>query len=217
MREEKLIAGILSNFKRSEDQKNEPFCCDAEIVSIAGKDWGITIDEFSADEDMFGAMQPFWLGHNLATAVLSDLFACGAKPQFFLHSLVLGENTDANFIDEMVKGISSVLDSAGCCLLGGDTGCGRDWRYTGVAMGPVSGENYLSRVLPLDEQAIWVTGSIGDANFSAFKQSPAPKFELRLDEARYIGKHATSCIDTSGGFADSLWILKNQFWIWKRK
>ena len=160
MREDKLITSILGNFKRSQDQKNKPFSCDAEIVSIAGKLWGITIDEFSAAEDMFGSMQPFGLGHNLAAAVLSDLFACGAKPQFFMHSLVLGENTDANFIDELVKGISSVLDSANCFLLGGDTGCGQNWRYTGVAMGPVGSDNYLSRMLPLDEQSIWVTGSM---------------------------------------------------------
>jgi thiamine-monophosphate kinase len=208
MREDKLIATILSNFKRSKDQKNEPFACDAEIVSIGGKLWGITIDEFSAEEDMFANLQPFDLGHNLAAAVLSDLFACGAKPQFFMHSLVLGENTDANFIDELVKGISSVLDSANCFLLGGDTGCGQNWRYTGVAMGPVCSDNYISRILPQKDQSIWVTGSLGDANFSAFTNSTAPLFELRLDEACYIRKNATSCIDTSGGFVDSLWVLK---------
>lgn len=208
MREDELITTILSNFKRSKDQKNDPFACDAEIVSIANKLWGITIDEFSAKEDMFGDMQPFALGHNLATAVLSDLFACGVKPEFFLQSLVLGENIDTDFIDELVKGISSVLDSANCYLLGGDTGRGPNWRYTGVAMGPVCSDNYLSHILPQKEQSIWVTGSLGDANFSAFTQSPAPLFELRLEEARYIRQNATSCIDTSGGFVDSLWLLK---------
>lgn len=208
MREDEIITSILGNFSRSKKQRNEPFACDAEIVTIADKLWGITMDEFSPEEDMFGEMEPFALGSNLATAVLSDLFACGAKPEFFMHSLVLGENTDANFIDELVKGISSVLDSTNCFLLGGDIGRGQNWRYTGMAMGPVCSGRYLSRVLPDKPQAIWVTGKLGDANLAAFTHNAAPLFELRLTEAQYIRDNATSCIDTSGGFFDSVWILK---------
>lgn len=208
MRESEIITSILGNFSRSTKQKNKAFACDAEIVTIADKLWGITMDEFSAAEDMFGEIEPFALGSNLATAVLSDLFACGAKPEFFMHSLVLGENTDANFIDELVKGISSVLESASCFLLGGDVGRGQNWRYTGMAMGPVCGEPYLSRILPGKQQAIWVTGKLGDANLAAFTNSEAPLFELRLTESEYIRKNATGCIDTSGGFVDSVWLLK---------
>lgn len=78
MREYDLITSILGNFSRSEKQKNDAFACDAEIVSIGGADWGITMDEFSPEEDMFGEMEAFAIGRNLATAVLSDLFAGGA-------------------------------------------------------------------------------------------------------------------------------------------
>lgn len=208
MREYDLIAGIIGSFSRSNKQKNDPFACDAEIVSIGDSDWGITMDEFSQEEDMFGDMEAFAIGCNLATAVLSDLFACGAKPEFFMHSLVLGENTEMKFIDELVKGVSSILDSAKCCLLGGDLGRGENWRYTGMAMGPVCGDRYLSRILPDKEQSLWVTGILGDANLAAFTEKPGPLFELRLEEGRYIRENATACIDTSGGFVDSVWLLK---------
>jgi len=208
MREYDLITSILGNFSRSKKQKNDAFACDAEIVSIGDRDWGITMDEFSPEEDMFGEMEAFAIGRNLATAVLSDLFACGAKPKFFMHSLVVGENTETDFINEMVKGVSSVLNSANCFLLGGDIGSGENWRYTGMAMGPVCGKRYLSRVLPVKEQALWVTGRLGDANLAAFTGKAGPLFELRLEEAQYICENATGCIDTSGGFVDSVWLLK---------
>lgn len=208
MREEELITSLLGNFSRSEKQKNGAFFCDAEIVSIGNQTWGITMDEFSPEEDLFGDMDPFFLGQNLATAVLSDLFACGAKPEFFMHSLVLSPNINHEVVNALMKGISSVLESANCFLLGGDIGQAENWRYTGVAMGPVCGDRYLSRRLPEMEQTIWVTGKLGDANLAAFRGNPAPIFELRLEEADYIRKNATSCIDTSGGFVDSAWLLK---------
>lgn len=208
MREDKLISNILSNFKRSEKQKNKPFECDAEIVTIANQLWGITMDEFSADEDSFYDLLPYKIGRNVAVAVLSDLFACGAKPSFFMQSLVVSEACDVDFVDDLTKGISDVLDSVDCYLLGGDIGRASDWRYTGVALGAVCSGKYISRKMPITEQALWVTGKLGDANLAAFTQNAAPEYELRFEEAEFIRNNATSCIDTSGGFVDSLWVLK---------
>ena len=177
-------------------------------MEIGGKVWAATMDEFSPEEDLFGDIEPAVLGHNLVTAVLSDLFACGARPEFFMHSMVLSQRTDNYFVDQLAKGMSSTLDKTGCYLLGGDVGRSDNWRYTGFAMGPIESGRNVSRVLPAERQSLWITGTIGDANLAALMRQSAPLFELRLAEARYISKNATGCIDTSGGLMDALWSLR---------
>ncbi|MFI4911031.1 MAG: AIR synthase related protein [Sedimentisphaeraceae bacterium JB056] len=204
MREENFIEDVISRFERSSQQKNKPFTCDAEIVEISGKFWAVTVDEFSPQEDLFFDTDAYLLGQNLATATLSDLFACGAKPQFFLHSVVAGEKMESAFFD----GLNDVLEQCGCFLLGGDTGGGEYFRYTAIAMGQIENEKIISRVMPCDEQLLWITGSVGDANLSAFSQKSMPQFELRIEESEFIAANAASCIDTSGGLIDALWMLK---------
>ena len=209
MIEQQIINQILNNFKRSKNQINAPFECDAEIIRLNNKLIAVTMDEFSSEEDMFDNMPPFNLGENLAVATLSDLFACSAKPEFFIHSIVIGKETNLQFIDELTKGISSILNQTNCLLIGGDLGHGSSWRYTATAIGSLDSNKYLSRILPQEKQSIWVTGKLGDANLAAFTKNIAPSFELRLKESQYIKDNALSCIDTSGGLAESLWILKS--------
>jgi thiamine-monophosphate kinase len=74
-------------------------------------------------------------------------------------------------------------------------------------MGPVVGARALTHRLPTEAQTLWVTGSLGDANLAALRQTPTPAFELRMREAAMIRAHATACIDTSGGLMDAVWIL----------
>ena len=206
MREKTIIDNILGKFKRSEDQLNEAFECDAEIVKTAGSVIAVTMDEFS-NEDMFGRSDLSVLGSNMAIAVLSDLFACGATPKFFIHAIVLADGEKDSFAEELSTGISNVLEKAGCSLIGGDLGCGEKWRYTATAIGELDGEKYISRKLPLIEQDLWVTGTLGDANLAALSEENILVFELRENEADYIRENALACIDTSGGFIDSLWTL----------
>lgn len=208
MREDQLIAAMVQRFRRSAAQKNAPFAADAEIVEIGDSLWALTVDEFSPEEDLFGDLDPALLGHNLVTAVLSDLYACGAEPSFFMHSMVLPENARADFLEQLTQGISDTLDHAGCYLLGGDLGRAENWRYTGFALGQVRPTKPLMRVLPNREQSLWITGTLGDANLAVAARQPAPLFELRREHARYIRAHATGCIDTSGGLMDALWSLR---------
>lgn len=209
MREDELIGKILSGFRRCPQQLNAPFTCDAEIVTIGGELWGITMDEFSPDEDLFGAIGVFDLGRNLAVGVLSDLLACGAEPKFYLHSLVTGPECSVGYVADLCRGISSVLEKAGCWLLGGDIGSGGSMRYTGTALGQIKSDRHISRVIsPADVPCdLWVTGTLGDANFAAVCGEAMPHLELRLAEAAYIRQNALACIDTSGGAADAFWQL----------
>jgi thiamine monophosphate kinase len=74
-------------------------------------------------------------------------------------------------------------------------------------MGPVVSTRPLTRKLTGRPAALWVTGQLGDANLAALQKKTTPAFELRNQESEVIRKHATGCMDTSGGFMDALWTL----------
>lgn len=209
MNEQDLIRRIASQFPRSPRQANSLFGCDAEVLEIGGRQWCLTMDEFSPEEDLFTSAAPETLGANLAVATLSDLLACGAEPRFFMQGLVLPKAPAPGFVDGVTAGIKKVLAAAGCYLCGGDLGSARGWRFTGFAMGPAAGAP-VTHSLPGKEYTLWVTGRLGDANFAVLNGLPTPAFELRLAESKVIRSLAAACIDTSGGLIDSLWLLYRQ-------
>ena len=210
MNEYDLIRMVAAKFPRSPRQRNALFACDSEIVEIGGRLWGLTVDEFTPEEDLFTSENPELLGANLTTATLSDLLAVGAKPEFFMHVLSVSREADPAFVEGLCNGIKTVLDQADCFLCGGDIGIAETWRYCGFAMGRIMGENPLMHVLPKAPQRLWVTGQLGDANLAALTGRPTPRFELRLAEASLARRYGTACIDTSGGFFDAIWILHSQ-------
>jgi thiamine monophosphate kinase len=207
MNEYEIIRSIAERFPRSADQHNQPFTCDAEIVQIDGKLWGFTMDDFSPEEDMFSSDNPESLGANLVTATLSDLLAAGVEPKFFMQALSLPKKADAGMVRGLTDGIKLILDKAGCSLCGGDIGTAETWRYCGFAMGPVTGSDPLTHILPKQPQKLWITGELGDANLAALQKRATPIFELRIEEAKHIRHCATACIDTSSGFLDCVWLL----------
>ncbi len=193
MKEYELINNLFGDIK-------DLFKSDAQLVKISGETWGITCDDFSLTEDLFTYKDPHLLGSNLVIATLSDLYATGCKPLFFEHSIVFPKNKNYKWYEGLANGIKGTLKQAGCILVGGDTGRGKEFRYTGIVLGKQ--ERKISRIFPKIAQNLYVTGNLGDANEAIVKFKPTPRFELRT-----LPERALSAIDTSGGFIDALWIL----------
>ena len=207
MNERELIERLSMGFCGGLKREHALFACDAEIVRIGEAFWGMTMDEFSAGEDLFSAGDASGLGANLVTATLSDLFAAGVEPAAFMHAVSLPGDVSSEFVDEFAEGVAGVLRRAGCSLCGGDVGRSEAWRYCGFAMGPVTAPRPITRELPDEAVTLWVTGRLGDANLAAVRGGETPAFELRAEEAEVIRKHAVACIDSSGGFLDAVWTL----------
>lgn len=204
MHEGELIRKLAATFRRSPNQHNALFTCDAEIVSLGDRLWGITTDAFSPEEDGFGDANPELIGRNIAVSTLSDLLAAGCLPQFYLHCLDVPPEAAA-FACRLSQGVAEILDASGAFMLGGDLGCAKTWRCAATALGPVSGSQPLTRFLPARELAIFVTGFLGDANAAALQNLDPPEFELRLAPAEAIRNSAASCIDTSDGLLSAVW------------
>lgn len=211
MHEIDAIRAIRDLFPASPRQRNALFACDAELVELGSQVYGLSMDEFSAEEDFFPGSEPEILGRNLAVAVIADVLAAGCLPEFYMHSIAEPPGTDG-FSLALCRGVASVLAECGCFLLGGDLGRSAHaggWRYTGLALGrPIDARTgALTRILPPRAQALWITGSVGDGNVCALS-GVMPVFEPRLAEARAICGQARACMDTSGGLAESLLTLR---------
>lgn len=215
--EKEIITGILTNFRKSPQHKNDFFQSDAEIISLGSQDYLVTLDSYS-DEDHFRLNDPFTLGMNLAACTLSDIFACGGKPIFFCNSLNCENRWDASFIDNLSKGVAAVLDKCGTAFIGGDFGFSYTWNFTGVAIGQA--ERIVTRKGASNGDLIYLSGEVGRGNFEAasilspaggkmdelFRKNPVI-FPVRIKEASLVSRYATSSIDTSDGLFRSLDII----------
>lgn len=195
-------------FPASPKQKNALFACDAELVELESGIYGLSMDEFSPEEDLLPSNDPEALGGNLAVAVIADVLAAGCLPEFYMHAVAVPSD-DSGFCEALARGVRNVLVEGNCFFIGGDYGrteAPNLWRYTGFTMGRAGKRGPLRRILPEGPQALWVTGTVGDGNIHAFGGT-MPRFEPRFVEARVIRAMATTCIDTSGGLAESLLTL----------
>lgn len=203
MDEFKAIRAMAAAFERSPAQHNALFESDAEIFSIGATRLAITTDEFCEEEDGFRSTNIEKLGWNLVAATLSDLAAAGADPAFFLQVLGLPERDFEHFASELTRGINSALKASGCYLLGGDTSCGKHWRYVGTAIGTFSNEPLL-RSTDAERLILYATGSFGDGNLSALNPAYQAKFELHHNFMRRVRPYLGLGMDSSDGLRNTL-------------
>ena len=219
LNEKKSIHTICSILTKGKYQLNKPFEADCEVIEWGDKYLLYTIDGFSA-EDKFRENDPFILGYNLSVAAISDILACGGKPLYYSHSLVINKDWDEKYLAQFTKGIKCALQHFCIDFIGGDFGTADQWNYTVVVLGET--DTPLMRSGASEGDFIYISGPIGTGNFEAMmniytdKKLLAPllnKYKIklvpRLAESRLIKKYATSCIDTSDGLCHSLLQLAN--------
>ena len=180
------------------------FASDAQFFATGGGEWGVTCDAFCAEDDGFDPRDPRLFAANVVRGTLSDLAASGCEPAFFLQAVSFPRGASAAWLAAWAEGLREALVEAGCVLLGGDTGEADAPACTGIALGPR--RRPLSRRLPPGGPfRLWTTGPFGAFNAAAAAGRPAPAIPRRAPPPC-----AVACIDTSGGFADAVWLLHEQ-------
>ncbi len=213
--ERKIIELITSIMPESKNRVNKCFESDSELIKFGKDKLLFSLDGFSG-EDMFQDRHPYNLGWNMAVGGLSDILACGGKPQFYAHSICAAENWDNKFIKNLTEGIADVLKISKTEFIGGDFGKANEWGYTAAVIGSIKGKQLTRKGASLSD-VIYITGRIGignvqaalilyseDTRFKKFYRSFSNKFELRIKESLLIKKYATACIDTSDGVFNAL-------------
>ncbi|WP_448501164.1 thiamine-phosphate kinase [Sphingomonas sp.] len=168
-------------------------------------DWVLTKDMIAEGVHYLAGDPPGDVAWKLMATNLSDLAAKGAAPVGAMLGYTLGDDA---FDRAFVAGLGDACAALGCPLLGGDTIRVAGPRILSLtAIGRATRRVLRSGARPGD--ALWVTGTIGDAGvgLAIAKGEPGPDMllaayrrpEPRLAEGRALANTARAMMDVSDG------------------
>ncbi len=185
----------------------------ALLAPPPGMQLAVTMDTLNAGVHFPPETAPADIGWKALAVNLSDLAAMGADPAWCTLSLSLPEASE-DFIDGFSDGFLSLAQQHDVALIGGDTTRG-PLSISVTAHGLIEPDSALRRAGAQVGDAIWVSGTLGDAA-GALRQwqagAPmAPALQARLDRptprvalGRALRGIASSAIDISDGLLADL-------------
>lgn len=108
----------------------------------------------------------FDVGWKAAAQNLSDINAMGARATSLLVSLTLPSETPVAWVEDLADGISAAIDqlgAAGCGVIGGDLGGGRDISVTIAATGSLEDREPVLRSRAKVGDEVAVAGTVGQS------------------------------------------------------
>ena len=185
----------------------------ALLAPPPGMQLAVTMDTLNAGVHFPPETAPADIGWKALAVSLSDLAAMGADPAWCTLSLSLPEASE-DFIDGFSDGFLSLAQQHDVALIGGDTARG-PLSISVTAHGLIEPDSALRRAGAQVGDAIWVSGTLGDAA-GALRQWQQggvmpPTLRDRLDRptprvalGRALRGVASSCIDISDGLLADL-------------
>lgn len=190
----------------------------ALLAQSPGHQLAISVDTLVAGVHFPVDAPPRLVAHKALRCNLSDLAAMGATPLAYTLALTLPTASRA-WLQEFSAGLREVADEFPIALVGGDTTRGSQLVITVQVFGEVPTTQALLRSGAQVGDAIFVTGTLGDAR-AALDILDLPHDPLtgqqrflldryykptpRLEFARGLRDIATAAIDVSDGFAADL-------------
>jgi thiamine-monophosphate kinase len=183
---------------------------DAALLNVPeGEQLVVTVDTLLSGVHFPVHTSPIDIGHKALAVNLSDLAAMGADPRWLTLALSIPEADEA-WIQGFAEGFNRLARQHGVSLVGGDTTRG-PLSITVQAMGWVNNGMALLRSTATAGDAIYISGSIGDAGLALEMlkdqgadppldvlnrlNRPLPRVELGLA----LHSMANACIDVSDG------------------
>ncbi len=210
VRERDLIARLLAPLATSGAARG--LADDAAVFSPPiGRDLVFTHDILASGIHYLPGDNPSDVAWKLLAVNLSDLAAMGARPAGVLLGLGLSPAEDEAWVTAFATGLKRAMERWGVALWGGDTVSGLAAAVLGLtAIGQVEPGQALSRSGAKPGDALWVSGTIGDAGLglSIARGEAAPdKFlldryrrpEPRLALGQSLVEQATAAMDVSDG------------------
>lgn len=193
----------------------------ALIEPTVGKSLVITQDAIAGGIHFFPDDPPELVARKALRVNLSDLAAKGARAKCFSLALGLSDRWDEAWIADFTRGLKEDCMEFGVSLTGGDTfATGGGFIISITAIGEIPHEQYVSRLGASSGDALYATGTIGDAaigllvkqgklsgldaHSSSFFEGryllPKPRCEI----ANTICEFGSAAIDVSDGFVADL-------------
>ena len=134
----------------------------ALLTPPAGQQLATSVDTVIADVHFPAGAEPALIAQKALRTNLSDLAAMGATPLAFTLALTLPD-CDETWLAGFSHGLRACANEFGLALIGGDTTRGAQLVITIQVMGLLPGGSALLRSGACDGDAIYVSGTLGDA------------------------------------------------------
>jgi len=133
----------------------------ALLTPRLGMQLAVSCDMLLQGRHFFADTDPERLGHKALAVNLSDLAACGARPQACTLALALPQ-VNEDWLAAFACGLLRLADAQNCTLMGGDTTAG-PLAICITVLGEVPTGNALLRSGACVGDDVWVSGTLGDA------------------------------------------------------
>ncbi len=157
------------------------------------------------------------VGYRAVVVNLSDVAAMGARPRWMTLALTL-EAADPGWLEDFARGLFEAADEHGMALVGGDTTRGNETVVSLQIIADVEPGCAITRARAQPGDAIFVTGTVGDAAAGlSILQSGLPRSDdvdylvrrfarpvARVDVGAAIAEFAHAAIDLSDGLYSDL-------------
>jgi thiamine-monophosphate kinase len=192
----------------------------------------ISTDRVPADLTAFrlGILDYNGLGRYLASLNLSDIAACGGKPEALLLNLGLPSTLTYAHFTTMCQGFGDVAAKFGCEVLGGDITQSAELSISATCIGRVTRDRVLTRRGATPGDAIFVSRPLGltPASFAFHLQASTSGLEISESELTNLRRQFTllpmmelatwlsstqrcsSCMDNTDGIGQSLLELSTE-------
>ncbi|MFA6238179.1 MAG: AIR synthase related protein [Bacteriovorax sp.] len=211
------IENLIKDYPRSNKQLNSPFHSDAEIIKTNNGYLGVSVDAVSEEIELGLIKNPVTLGWLTVTASVSDLSAIGMKTEK-ISVLLKDKDNNQSWQDEFFKGATLACDEYKISGMEKVLDTGAQALSACTAYGLSINAPKLSRVGLNPGDSLFITGPVGWGNAVALANIAiraqgtelADSFDLgyrplaRCNEAQFINKFSTVCIDTSDGLLSTL-------------
>ena len=136
---------------------------DAAAVKISSGNTLITSDMMIENTHFDLSFTTFYqLGYKFLAVNISDIFAMGGNPEYFIISLGIPEKINAFDIDELYSGINKIAGKYKITIIGGDTCFSKnDFILSGTLTGKA--KNIITRSGASKGDSIYVKGTLGDS------------------------------------------------------
>jgi thiamine-monophosphate kinase len=214
---QKYFSDIGSAFL-AEHNVEVPIGDDASFVSTNSNTQQVnSIDTSIEGVHFLATMTAENIAYRSCVVALSDLAACGARPQWYSIALTLPE-LDEDWLQGYSSGLKKFSEEYRIPLIGGDTTKG-PLTISVQVMGEVDKGKTLLRSKAKADQLIFVSGVIGDAYLGLIELKNDPKSEknvnsylypkARIDLGLGLIDLATAAIDISDGLIQDLELICN--------
>ena len=214
---QKYFSDIGSAFL-AEHSVEVPIGDDASFVSTNSNTQQVnSIDTSIEGVHFLTTMNAEDIAYRSCVVALSDLAACGARPQWYSIALTLPE-LDEDWLTGYSSGLKKFSEEYRIPLIGGDTTKG-SLTISVQVMGEVDKGKTLLRSKAKADQLIFVSGVIGDAYLGLIELQNDPESEKNINSYLYPKARidlglglidlATAAIDISDGLIQDLELICN--------